>query len=59
MVEHGGRCDDDGRDACPICRGEVSAEFVAMVERASAQPGLAMPKDEFLSWLDGQAASSR
>jgi hypothetical protein len=37
-------------DLCPICRDEVSDEFVAMVEQA-AQPGQVMTFDEAIAWL--------
>jgi hypothetical protein len=33
--------------------------FVTMIEQAAAKPGEAMTGDEFLSWLVGQAVSSR
>ena len=43
-------CDDH---PCPICRGEVSDEFIAMIERAAAQPGQVMIFDEAKAWLRG------
>lgn len=53
VIEHEERCDDDGADEpCPICRGEVSDEFLAWVEQAASQPGQAMTADEFTAWLD-------
>ena len=44
--------DDHGDCSCPICRGEVSDELVAMIEKAAAQPGRAMTIDQFEAWLD-------
>ena len=41
----------DGDRPCPICRGEVSDEFIAKVERAVAQPGQVMTFDEAIAWL--------
>ena len=41
----------DGDRPCPICRGEASDEFIAMVEQAAAQPGKVMTFDEALAWL--------
>ena len=41
-------CDDH---SCPICRGEVSDEFIAMIEQAAAQPGQVMTFDEAKAWL--------
>ena len=51
VIEHERRCDDGTDDLCPICRGEVSDEFVAMVEEAAAQPGQVMTFDEAITWL--------
>ena len=52
MEEHGERCGGDGTDEpCPICRGEVSDEFIAMIEQAAAQPGQVMTFDEAKAWL--------
>ena len=45
--------DDHGDEPCPICRGEVSDEFIATTERAAVQPGRAMTIDQFEAWLDG------
>ena len=44
-------CGGDGDRPCPICRGEVSDEFIAMVEQAVAQPGQVMTFDEAIAWL--------
>lgn len=54
MDQHEGRCGDDGTDEpCPICRGEeLDPDFLAMIERAAAQPGKAMSFDEAMEWLD-------
>ena len=53
MSEHGERCDDDWEDKpCAICRGEVSDEFLAMIEKAAAQPVRVMTRDEFEAWPD-------
>ena len=47
-------CDDDQQDEpCPICQGEVSNEFIAVIEQAAAQPGRVMTRDQFEAWLDG------
>ena len=47
-------CGDDHRDgSCPICRGDVSDEFIARIEQAASQPGRSMTFDEFKAWLDG------
>ena len=52
VIEHDGRCDEDGNDDCPICRGEMSDEFVAMIQQAAAaQPGRTRTGEEFLTWL--------
>ena len=48
----GGCGDDHGNETCPICRGDVSSEFVSIIEQAAAQPGRAMTADEFTAWLD-------
>jgi hypothetical protein len=53
MDEHGGRCSEDGSGDCPICRGEVSDEFIARIEQAASQPRRSMTFDEFKAWLDG------
>lgn len=51
MDQHEGRC-EDGTDAqCPICRGDVSDEFFAMIEQAAAQPGRVMTGEEAIEWL--------
>ncbi|MDB5715992.1 MAG: hypothetical protein JWO15_3389 [Sphingomonadales bacterium] len=46
-------CDDDDprHGDCPICRGDVSPEFVAMIEAAADQPGEVMTADEAILWL--------
>ena len=51
--QHEGRCGDDETDEpCAICRGEeLDADFLAMIERAAAQPGKAMSFDEAIEWL--------
>lgn len=53
VSEHEGRCEDDHGDGpCAICRGEMSEEFVAMVQRAgAAEPSRRMTGDEFVEWL--------
>ena len=53
MDQHEGRCGDDETDEpCAICRGEeLDADFLAMIERAAAQPGKAMSFDEAIEWL--------
>ncbi|MDF0541161.1 hypothetical protein PX699_02320 [Sphingobium sp. H39-3-25] len=56
VIEHGERCGDDGPDgACPICRGEMSPEFIEWlgeaVAAAEAQPGKAMTAEEAIEWL--------
>ena len=53
VIEHGERCDDDETDEpCPICRGEeLDPDFLAMIERAAAQPGKAMSFDKAIEWL--------
>lgn len=54
MGEHGERCGDDGADDwCPICRNDVSPEFIERMQAAAAQPGRSMTPDEFTTWLDG------
>ena len=54
VIEHEGRCGDGREDDCPICRGEMSDEFVAMIQQAAAaEPGPSMSAEEFLAWLDG------
>lgn len=45
------QCGDAGGHTCPICRGDVSGEFIAMVEQAAAQPGQVMTFDETMEWL--------
>ena len=45
--------DDHGDGECPICRGDVSDEFIARIEQAASQPGQIMTFDEFKAWLDG------
>ncbi|WP_156460682.1 hypothetical protein [Sphingomonas sp. Leaf339] len=46
-------CGDDGTDGpCSICRGEeLSPDFIAMLERAAAQPGRVMTAEETVEWL--------
>jgi len=41
-----------GDETCPICRGDVSGEFVSIIEQAAAQPGRVMTAEEFIAWLD-------
>ena len=54
------RCGDDhGRRACPICRDDMSAEFITRIEQAAVRLGEVMTIDAFKLWLDDQAASSR
>ena len=53
MIEHEERCGDDGTDEpCPICRGEeLDPDFLAMIERAAAQPGRVMTVEEAIEWI--------
>lgn len=52
MIEHEERCGDGHDDDCPICRGEMSDEFVAMIEQtAAAEPGPSMTAEEFIARL--------
>lgn len=46
-------CDDDhGGGSCPICRGEeLDPDFLARIEQAGAQPGMAMTFDEAMDWF--------
>ncbi len=53
MVERVERCDNEGHADCPICRGEMSDEFVERMQTAAAQPGRSMTAEEFIAWLDG------
>ncbi|MCC2981746.1 hypothetical protein [Sphingomonas sp. IC4-52] len=49
---HNGGCSDDEAEPCPICRGEeLDPDFVARIEQAGAQPGMAMTFDEAMAWL--------
>lgn len=59
MIEHEGRCGDGQDDGCPICQGNVASDFIERMKAAGAQPGEIMTIDEFMMWLDGQAASIR
>lgn len=59
VAEHDGRCGGGEDQDCPICRGEMSFEFVEMIEQAARQQSQPMTKEEFLEWLADQAASSR
>jgi hypothetical protein len=56
--EHDEQCDDGGDDACPICEGRMSADFVMKIQRAAAQPGRAMTAEEMTAWLRGLDAGS-
>ncbi|WP_225008348.1 MULTISPECIES: hypothetical protein [Novosphingobium] len=60
MVEDGERCgDNDNQDDhdCPLCRGEMSDEFVEMIKSAaSGSEGVTMTFEEFSEWLDGFVA---
>jgi hypothetical protein len=52
VAEHGGRCDDGDEQDCPICRGEMSPDFIEMIERAgAAKPSRRMTGEEFVEWL--------
>lgn len=52
MGEHDERCDDHGDEPCPICRGEeLDPDFLAPIQQAGAQPGMAMTFDEAMDWL--------
>jgi hypothetical protein len=52
VVEHDGRCDDGTDEPCPICRSEeLDPDFLAMIEKAAAQPGQVMTADEAIEWL--------
>lgn len=42
---------DHGDESCPICRGEMSDEFVERMKAAAAQPGRAMTVEEASEWL--------
>ena len=54
VVEREERCGNGHDDNCPICRGEMSDEFVAMIQQAAAaESGPSMSAEEFLAWLDG------
>jgi hypothetical protein len=47
-------CGDDGTDeSCPICRGEVSDEFLALIERAvaEAEKGSSITAEEAIEWI--------
>lgn len=46
------RCDDHADEPCPICRGEeLDPDFLARIEQAGAQPGMAMTFHEAMEWL--------
>jgi hypothetical protein len=50
--EHDGWFGGVGADQpCSICQGDVSDEFVAIVEQAAAYPGRVMSLDEVEVWL--------
>lgn len=52
MGEHDEQCDDHGDEPCPICRGEeLDPDFLAPIQQAGAQPGMAMTFDEAMDWL--------
>lgn len=37
---------------CPICRGEMSTDFIERIKAAGeAEPGPAKTAEEFLAWL--------
>ena len=44
---------------CPICRGEMSPVFIERIMAMADQAGPVMTREEFLAWLDDQAASAR
>ena len=55
-VEHDGCDDGSGTDEpCPICRGEMSAEFIEwlgeVVAASEARPGRTMTAEEATEWL--------
>ena len=43
--------DYDHDEDCPLCRGDVSPEFVEMIKAAAEQTGEPMTGDEFRAWL--------
>ncbi|MFC0687172.1 hypothetical protein [Novosphingobium clariflavum] len=47
------RCGDGHDDRlCPICRGEMSEDFIEMIEQAgAAEPSRRMSGEEFVEWL--------
>lgn len=46
------RCGDDhGAGSCPICRGDVSSDFVERIKAAAVHLGGCMTIDEFKLWL--------
>lgn len=51
VSEHEERAEGEHSGDCPICRGDVSSEFIAMVEDAAAQAGRAMTAEEAKEWL--------
>lgn len=44
-------CHDVHENACPICDGQVSEEFVEDIKRAAEHMGPPMTADQFLEWL--------
>lgn len=51
VIEQEERRGHGGGEDCPICRGKVSCEFVAMIEQATSEPGKVMTFDETMAWL--------
>ena len=52
--EHGVGCEGGGHDGpCPLCRGEASPEFVALIEVAASGPRRVMTVEQFETWLAG------
>lgn len=50
--EHGVECEGHDRP-CPLCRGEASPEFVALIEVATSGPRRVMTVEQFEAWLAG------
>lgn len=49
---HNEECWEGDDEPCPICRGEeLDPDFLACIEQAGAQPGMAMTFDEAIEWL--------
>jgi len=47
-----GCIDGEHDDSCPICRGEMSPDFVERIKQAGSSPASKpMTKEQFLAWL--------